>query len=75
MARDLKPGDGVRTVDGIAHVGSITPEQVRPVFNLEVADDATFFAGAAGVLTHDNTPIGRRSTPFDAVASLDTTTP
>lgn len=70
MARDLKPGDTVRTSAGLDEVQSIEPETVRPVFNLEVAEDASFFVGTQGVLVHDNTPAQRRETAFDAIPEL-----
>ncbi len=47
MARDLKEGDPVRTLGGVAKVTRIEPGEVQPVFNLDVADDADFFAGEA----------------------------
>ena len=57
MARDLKPGDVLRTLGGIATVKSVEEEQVQPVFNLQVADGESFFVGRSGVLAHDNSTI------------------
>ena len=37
MARDLRPGDLVRTLDGPARVRRVEPDASQPVFNLEVA--------------------------------------
>lgn len=69
MARDLKPGDFVRTIGSVSRVVTVeSGEPVQPVYNLEVAEDASFFVGAAGVLSHDNTASGRRSRPFDLAA-------
>jgi hypothetical protein len=70
MARDLKPGDVLRTLGGTSTVTAIDPQSIGPVYNLEVAGDADFFVGDADVLTHDNTPVGRRSEAFDAVETL-----
>ena len=66
MARDLKPGDPVRTLGGIAPVESIEADKVQLVYNLDVADDADFFAGDLGALVHDNTLPDPRLAPFDA---------
>jgi hypothetical protein len=65
MARDLKPGDTLRTLGGTTEIVAIAPDDPRPVYNLEVADNATFFVGQAAALAHDNTPTGRRGTGFD----------
>jgi tetratricopeptide (TPR) repeat protein len=67
MARDLKVGDSVRTLNGIVQVAAITEGRVVPVFNLDVADDADFFVGDVAALAHDNTLPNLRETPFDAL--------
>src|SRR5262249_9722303 len=36
MARDLKPGDRLRTIGGTAEVAAVAMGRVQPVFNLEV---------------------------------------
>ncbi|SIO43120.1 HEAT repeat [Singulisphaera sp. GP187] len=75
MARDLAPGDTVRTLGGLVRVKSIDPSDVQPVFNLDVADDADFFVGRQGALVHDNTLPALRQAPFDAPpSSLKTST-
>jgi hypothetical protein len=70
MARDLKPGDVVRTLGGLVKVASIEADRVQPVFNLDVAEDADFFVGDRGALVHDNTLPDLRLAPFDAPPSL-----
>lgn len=65
MARDLKPGDPVRTLGGVAAVESVEPSGTEPVYNLDVADDADFFVGPAAALVHDNTLPDPRLVPFD----------
>ena len=55
MARDLKPGDVVRTLAGPAHVVSVDDAPVQPVFNLDVAESRTYFVGKSEMLVHDNT--------------------
>ena len=72
MARDLEPGDRVRTLGGLVRVGSIDTADVQPVFNLDVADTADFFVGQQGALVHDNTLPDLRQAPFDASPSLAT---
>jgi hypothetical protein len=70
MARDLKPGDSIRTVGGTANVDSVETESVQPVFNLEVASGRSFFVGSQGMLVHDNTLAETVPHPFDASPSL-----
>jgi hypothetical protein len=72
MARDLAPGDTVRTLGGLVPVKSIDASDVQPVFNLDVADDADFFVGRQGALVRDNTLPDLRQAPFDAPPSLAT---
>ncbi len=66
MARDLKPGDPIRTLGGVSPVEAVDPDKVQLVFNLDVAEDADFFAGSAAALVHDNTLPDPRLAPFDA---------
>jgi hypothetical protein len=73
MARDLKPGDTLRTLGGLTAVSSIDSGGVQPVFNLDVAEDADFFVGRGGALVHDNTLPDLRLAPFDAPPSLAAT--
>ena len=53
MARDLKPGDVVRTVGGTARIESVESDTVKPVFNLDVARNRNFFVGQHGCLVYD----------------------
>jgi hypothetical protein len=69
MARELKPGDVLRTCEGLARVDSIEPVSAQPVFNLEVAQCSSFFVGKAGVLVHDNSLVEPPRNPFDALAA------
>ena len=71
MARELKPGDALRTLAGLAVVKSVENERVQPVFNLQVADGESFFVGKAGVLAHDNSLVNPTPSPFDAVPELE----
>ncbi len=72
MARDLKPGDALRTLGGTAVVQAVESDQVQPVFNLQVADGSSFFVGTVGTLAHDNSVTEPVSAPFDAPPSLAT---
>ena len=68
MARELKPGDALRTLDGISVVKSVKKEKVQPVYNLRVAEGESFFVGKAGVLAHDNSLVEATPSPFDAAS-------
>jgi hypothetical protein len=73
MARDLKPGDTLRTLGGLATVKSVDAERTQPVYNLQVADGESYFVGRSGVLAHDNSTINPTPAPFDAVGPLTET--
>lgn len=66
MARDLKPGDAIRTLSGLARVTTIDEGPVQKVYNLDVAETASFFVGEDGALVHDNTLPSPVLQPFDA---------
>jgi hypothetical protein len=70
MARDLEPGDLLRTLGGTARVRAVEDDQVQPVFNLQVAEGGSFFVGAAGTLAHDNSLVEPVTAPFDAPPTL-----
>ncbi|MEO6811439.1 MAG: polymorphic toxin-type HINT domain-containing protein, partial [Isosphaeraceae bacterium] len=70
MARDLQPGDTLRTLSGQSRVVSVEEDQVQPVFNLDVAENRTFFVGQAGTLVHDNTVPSPRDRRFDVPPTL-----
>jgi tetratricopeptide (TPR) repeat protein len=65
MARDLKVGDRLRMVGGIASIESIEPDQTQPVYNLDVVDNRNFFVGKGGLLVHDFTFVQPVLAPFD----------
>jgi len=69
MARELKPGDTLRTFAGLAKIVSVEPGPVVSVFNLDVAGSRTFFVGEHDALVHDNTLPDFRQKPFDQVAN------
>ncbi len=66
MARDLKPGDSIRTLDGRLGVVSVESGKVQPVFNLELSTGKSFFVGKRSVLVHDNTTVDPVHRPFDS---------
>ncbi len=68
MARELKPGDTLRTYAGLAKIVSTQPGLVVPVYNLDVAEARTFFVGNHDALVHDNTLPDPRLKAFDQVA-------
>ncbi len=70
MARDLKAGDRVRAIGGVAVVQSTEPSSVQPVFNLEVAQNRDYFVGKQGMLVHDNSLVRPVAEPFDREPEL-----
>jgi hypothetical protein len=70
MARELKPGDTIRQIGGVARVASVESDAVQPVFNLEVAEGQSFFVGKHGALVHDNSLVKPALHPFDAEPEL-----
>jgi hypothetical protein len=70
MARDLSPGDTMRTAGGRAEVLEIKPDVVQPVYNLDVVRDHSFFVGSARLLVRDNSLPPAMFTPFDAEPAL-----
>jgi hypothetical protein len=75
MARDLVPGDRVRTLGGTATVAAVRPGGVRPVYNLEVDVDADYFVGSGAALVHDNTLVPPTPAPFDAIPPAEASGP
>ena len=73
MARDLKPGDVVRGLGGVATVKSVEPAGVEPVYNLKVMQAESFFVGESGLLVHDNSEVQPVTRPFDAAPELAAT--
>jgi hypothetical protein len=71
QARDLKPGDVLRTLGKTIQVVSVEPGDIEPLYNLDVAQNRSFFAGNSSVLVHDNTLPPARLTPFDAPPIVD----
>jgi hypothetical protein len=66
MARDLKAGDTLRTLNGLTKIVSVTEGKVEPLFNLVVAVSRTYFVGEKDTLVHDNTLPDPHLKPFDA---------
>ncbi|MBX6313138.1 MAG: Hint domain-containing protein, partial [Isosphaeraceae bacterium] len=71
MARELKPGDVLRTLSGLARVIAVESDAVQPVYNLEVGRNASFFVGRRGVLVHDYSLAQPTPHPFDAADPAD----
>ena len=71
MARDLKAGDRLRTIGGVAQVRSVVAQKVQPVYNLQVAGGDNFFVGAEGVQAHDNSLVTPVEKPFDRVLTIE----
>jgi hypothetical protein len=71
MARELKPGDVLRTLDGLVRVTKVEPDATQPLYNLDVSGSRTFFAGAGRLLVHDNTLPDHRLKPIDALPVVE----
>jgi len=67
MARDLEPGDRLRTVGGLVEVASVKEEGPRPVFNLLLSGGDNYCVGSLGVVAHDNGFVDPVTAPFDGV--------
>ena len=65
QARDLKAGDVLRALGGTLRVVSVEPGPREPVYNLDVAENRSFFVGNSNVLVHDNTLPPARQVRFD----------
>jgi hypothetical protein len=70
MARDLKPGDVVRTLGGTAKLESVESNKPQPVFNLDVAENRDFFVGKQGYLVYDYSVVQPVFDPFDREPDL-----
>jgi len=71
MARELKAGDRLRVVGGVAEVRSIENDKTQPVYNLDVAGNRNFFVGAEGLLVHDFSFVQPVAEPFDRQPDLE----
>ena len=69
MARDLKAGDRLRMLGGLATIDSIEPGATQMVYNLNVAENRDFMVGSAGLLVHDYGFVLPVSEPFDRVTN------
>jgi hypothetical protein len=69
MARDLKPGDRLRTVSGTLAIKDVQSGKVQDVFNLQLAGGDNFFVGSLGLMAHDNSIVNPVEPPFDRVPS------
>lgn len=56
MAKHLREGDVLSTLDGPTPLESIGPATPQPAHNLIIESAANYYVGERGVLVHDNTP-------------------
>jgi hypothetical protein len=75
QARDLSAGDILRTLGNSLRVVAVETGAVEPLYNLDVAQNRSFFVGSACVLVHDNTLPPARLTCFDEPPNLDVASP
>ena len=74
MARELEPGDVLRTLGGLVRVAKVEADATQPLYNLDVLGARTFFAGERRLLVHDNTLPDHRLKPFDALPVVESAT-
>ena len=65
MARDLKPGDRLRRLDGVVAIDAIQPGKPQRVYNVDVAGNGDLFVGPQGLLVHDFGFVQPVLEPFD----------
>jgi hypothetical protein len=70
MARTLKPGDAIRAVGGLVKVVASNADEACLVYNLEVAENHSFFVGQSQALVHDHSLVASKGTCFDAQPNL-----
>jgi len=71
MARDLKLGDTIRTMDATLNVAAVEEDEITPVFNFEVAKGHSYFVGESACLVHDNSLVAPVARAFDSPAKID----
>jgi hypothetical protein len=71
LARELKPGDILRTLGSTVRVDSVEPGVIEPLYNLDVMKNRSFFVGKGDVLVHDNRLPPAVQTPFDSPPRFD----
>ncbi len=72
VARDLKNGEKLQTLNGTATVESINPRPgLEPVYNIEVHRDHTYFASDATLLVHNGCSIGALDDLYQAATMMD----
>jgi hypothetical protein len=74
MARDLKPGDLLRSLGGVTAVKNVESAGSALVYNLKVMQAQSFFVGKTGMLVHDNSRVEPVLKPFDAKPELSAQT-
>ncbi|AMV39995.1 polymorphic toxin-type HINT domain-containing protein [Planctomyces sp. SH-PL62] len=74
MAREVQPGDRLRTVGGLVEVSAIEKESAQPVFNLLIAGGDSYCVGELGLIAHDNSFVDPVAKPFDDVPALASAT-
>src|SRR5262249_49956050 len=65
MARDLKAGDRLRIIGGVAEVSAIEAVASQQVYNVDVAENRDLFVGDKGFLVHDYGFVPSVPEPFD----------
>lgn len=71
VAKHISLGDRLQGIGRTAAVDSIEPAAGAEVYNLVVADFATFFVGEQRLLVHDDTPLEEQAGVGPGLAELD----
>ena len=74
MAHEIHEGDRLRLLSGTAVVERFQAGEVQLVYNLDIAENADFFAGSSAALVHDNTLPDPRLVPFDLAETKNVAT-
>ncbi len=68
VAGELRPGDPVRTLGGLARVTLVGDVKPQPVFHVQVFGGRGIFVGPAGILAHDDRVHNPVPVPFDSLS-------
>jgi hypothetical protein len=65
-ARDLKPGDELRGINGRVRILTVEPGEEVDAANVILAEHSNLFTGNRAILAHDNSLVHPSTKPFDA---------
>ncbi len=65
---DLKPGDAIRSLNGLRRFTASVDVGLRPVYHVQVQEGRGIVVGQSGILAHDERPARSAASPFDSAA-------